>query len=120
MRYLLLLMCSISLQADWKDWDNSNKELFKKYIYLNTIDVHMTYTYTNTYNNVVEVNPFLNKKPSLEKLLLAKTLSAYGFYKILDAESAYTKRKSLEVVNAFYIGVVIHNGYIGFDLRKQF
>ena len=122
MKYLLLLLCSISLQADWEDWNESNKELFKNYIYLNMIDAHQTYTLTNQFNSVFENNPVYGKKPSLEKIILVKGVSTYVIYKALDNKNinTYSRKVNLKIINTVYLGVILNNGYIGFDLRKEF
>ena len=120
MKYLLLLLCSMSLQA-WEDWNTENKELYKIYIYLNMIDAHMTYNLTQEYPQIKEINPLLNSKPSLEEIIILKTIGSFVFYKALDKNLNNNQRKKiLKKTNILYMGIILNNGYIGFDLRKEF
>ena len=121
MKYLLLLLCSMSLQADWDDWDESNKQLFKDYIVLNLVDAHQTYSLTNQFDPVIEKNPIYGRKPSAERIILVKGLTTYLFYNALDDNnfSERDKQLSLKIVNTVYLGLILHNGYIGLNLRKQ-
>ena len=119
MKYLLLLLCSMSLQAEWKDWTETEQNLFKDFIALNLIDVHMTYRTIQNFPNVVEVNPFLGTEPSLERLFLHKAVVTGTLYYLLDRDSI-TRERDLKMLNNIYMGVVLHNGYIGFEMRKRF
>ena len=119
MKYLILLLLSLSLEAKWEDWSEKEKDLYKRFIYLNVIDTHMTYTTIRDFP-ATETNPLFGKDPSIEEMIIAKTLSAALLYKLLDDDSHYVRERDLKWINAFYTGVVIHNGYIGFELRKDF
>ena len=120
MKYLLLLLFSISSQAEWNDWHSENKELYKNLVVLNIIDVYQTHYVLNEYPSAEEKNPFLGKRPSTQKLILAKAVALYGVYSTLDGHTRHTKRRTLKTANATYMVVVINNGYIGFDLQKKF
>ena len=111
----------MSLQADWDDWDESNKQLFKDYIVLNLVDAHQTYSLTNQFDPVIEKNPIYGRKPSAERIILVKGLTSYLFYNALDDNnfSERDKQLSLKIVNTVYLGLILHNGYIGLNLRKQ-
>jgi len=119
MKYLLLLLCSMSLQAKFENWSETEQDLFKDFIALNLIDIHMTHRTIRDFPNVVEANPILGPEPSLEKLLITKGISSYVFYKALNSDKL-NREKTLRITGFVYMGVVIHNGYIGFDLRKDF
>jgi hypothetical protein len=86
MKYLLLLLCSISLQAEWKDWTEKEQDLFKDFIALNLIDMHITYTNLQDFDAVVEANPILGPDPSLEKLFLHKAVTTGTLYYLLNKE----------------------------------
>ena len=119
MKYLLLLLCSMSLQAEWKDWTETEQDLFKDFIALNLIDIHITYKTIQDFD-AVEVNPFLGTSPSLEKLILHKTVATGTLYYFLDKDISTRRKRDLKILNTIYIGAVLHNGYIGFDIRKNF
>ena len=120
MKYLLLLLCSMSLQAEWKDWTETEQNLFKDFIALNLIDVHMTYRTIQNFPNVVEVNPFLGTEPSLERLFLHKAVATGTLYYLLDKDTSTRRKRDLKILNGVYMGVVLHNGHVGFELRKNF
>tara|TARA_R100001460_G_scaffold56543_1_gene96228 strand:- start:216 stop:575 length:360 start_codon:yes stop_codon:yes gene_type:complete len=119
MKYLLLLLCSLSLQSEWKDWKEKEQKLFKNLVVLNLIDTHMTYKTIQDFD-AVEINPFLGTEPSLEKLMLHKIISMGTLYYVLDKDTSKIRQRDLKIINTAYISVLIHNGYIGFDLRKDF
>ena len=120
MKYLLLLLCSMSLQAEWKDWTETEQNLFKDFIALNLIDVHMTYRTIQNFPNVVEVNPFLGTEPSLERLFLHKAVATGTLYYLLDKDTSTRRKRDLKILNGVYMGVGLHNGHVGFELRKNF
>ena len=119
MKHLLLLLCSMSLQAEWKDWTETEQDLFKDFIALNLIDTHISYKTIQDFD-AVEINPFLGTSPSLEKLILHKTVATGTLYYFLDKDISTRRKRDLKILNTIYIGAVLHNGYIGFDIRKNF
>jgi len=120
MKYLLLLLSSLSLQAEWKDWTEKEQDLFKDFITLNLIDIHITHKTIQDFPSVVEVNPLLGTDPSIEKLILHKAVVTAGLYYLLDKDSNTIRERDLKILNSVYMGVVIHNGYVSFDVRKDF
>jgi len=119
MKYLLLLLCSMSLQAEWKDWTETEQDLFKDFIALNLIDTHITYKTIQDFD-AVEINPFLGTSPSLEKLILHKAVATGTLYYFLDKDISTRRKRDLKIFNTVYMGVVLHNGYVVFDIRKDF
>lgn len=119
MKYLLLLLCSMSLQAEWKDWTETEQDLFRDFIALNLIDVHMTYRTIQDFS-AVEVNPLLGTDPSLEKLILHKAVATGTLYYLLDKDTNKIRQRDLKILNTVYMGIVLHNGYVGFNIRKDF
>ena len=119
MKYLLLLLCSMSLQAKFENWSETEQDLFKDFIALNLIDIHMTHRTIRDFPNVVEANPILGPEPSLERLFLHKAVVTGTLYYLLDRDSI-TRERDLKMLNNIYMGVVLHNGYIGFEMRKRF
>jgi len=118
--FILLPLLALSLQAEWKDWTEKEQDLFTDYIALNLIDIHITHKTMQDFPSVVEVNPLLGTDPSLEKLILHKAITTAGLYYLLDKDSHRVRQRSLKIINGAYIGVVLHNGYVGFDIRKDF
>jgi hypothetical protein len=120
MKYFLLLLSSLSLQAEWKDWTEKEQDLFTDYIALNLIDIHMTNRNIQDIDTVVEANPLLGNKPSLEKLILHKAIITGTSYILLDKTPQRYREKDLKVMKGVLMVVVLHNGYVGFDIRKEF
>ena len=119
MKYLLLLLCSMSLQAKFENWSETEQDLFKDFVALNLIDMHMTYTTLRDFDAAIEANPVLGPDPSLERLFLHKAVVTGTLYYLLDRDSI-TRERDLKMLNNIYMGVVLHNGYIGFEMRKRF
>ena len=119
MKYLLMLLCSMSLQAEWKDWTETEQELFKDFIALNLIDIHITHKAIEDFG-AIEVNPFLGTDPSLERLILQKAVATGALYYLLDNDTSTKRKRDLKIFNTVYMGVVLHNGYVVFDIRKDF
>ena len=120
MKYLILLLLSLSLEAKWEDWSEKEKDLYKNFIYLNAIDIDITYNVIKNFDSAYEINPIFGKDPSLEQMIITKAISAAIIYKLLDNNSHRVRERELKIINTVYMGIVIHNGYIGFDLRKNF
>jgi len=124
MKYLLLLLLSISLQSeldltipeqpaayippekefifnfgDYKESPTKNQMI--TFWTLNALDVYTTYNGVKK-PNVYELNPILPKKPELEELLLQKTIVA-GFF------SQNSSKNYMRFLNISLTLVVIHN-----------
>jgi hypothetical protein len=109
----------MSLQAEWKDWTETEQDLFKDFIALNLIDIHITHKAIQDFG-AVEVNPFLGTEPSLERLFLHKAVATGTLYYLLDKDTSTRRKRDLKILNGVYMGVVLHNGHVGFELRKKF
>ena len=118
--FILLPLLTLSLQAEWKDWTEKEQDLFTDYIALNLIDIHITNRHIQDINTVVEANPLLGNKPSLERLILHKAIITGASYIILDKTPQRYREKDLKIMNGVLMVVVLHNGYVGFDIRKDF
>ena len=106
-----LLTLSLDSQANWKDWNTTDKNLYKAYLLGTTLDYMQTKNALDNY--YIEGNPFLGKYPSADRILLQKTLSAgivYWSFNKLDEER---RRKGLLIVNGIQWGVVIKNESVG-------
>jgi len=118
MKYLILLLLSLSLEARFEDWTQKEQDLFKNFIALNVIDTHITHRSIRDYG-AVEVNPIIGKTPSAERLIMHKAITTAVLYKLLDRD-IHTRERDLKVMNGVLTLVVLHNGYVGFELRKEF
>jgi hypothetical protein len=65
----------------------------------------------------LENNPFLGTRPSADRILLQKTLSAGVVYWSFNKLDEKRRRKGLLIVNAIQWGVVINNERIGATFR---
>ena len=119
MKYLLLLLCSMSLQAKFENWSETEQDLFKDFIALNLIDIHMTHRTIRDFPNVVEANPILGPEPSLERLFLHKVVATGTLYYLLDRDDI-TRERDIKILNGLYMGIILYNGHVGFELRKNF
>ena len=118
--FILLPLLALSLQAEWKDWTEKEQDLFTDYIALNLIDIHITNLHIQNFDTVVEVNPLIGDNPSLERLILHKAIVTGASYIILDKTPQRHREKDLKIMNGVLMVVVLHNGYVGFDIRKDF
>jgi len=118
--FILLPLLALPLQAEWKDWTEKEQDLFTDYIALNLIDIHITNLHIQNFDTVVEVNPLIGNKPSLERLILHKAISTGALYIVLDKTPQRYREKDLKIMNGMLMVVVLHNGYVGFDIRKEF
>jgi hypothetical protein len=119
MKYLILLLCSLSLEARFEDWTQKEQELFIDFIALNALDAHMTHRAIQDYE-AVEVNPFLGESPSAERLILHKAITTGIIYYLLDKDVNAERERDLKILNGIYLAAVIHNGHVLFEIRKDF
>jgi hypothetical protein len=109
----VILILSLDSQANWEDWNTTDKRLFKAYIAGTTLDFMQTKNAVIKTDAYIENNPFLGENPSADRVLLQKLLSTTIIYKMLDNMSSSERRKGLFIVNGIQWGVVIKNESIG-------
>jgi len=109
----VILILSLDSQANWEDWNTTDKRLFKAYIAGTTLDFMQTKNAVVKTDAYIENNPFLGENPSADRVLLQKLLSTTIIYKMLDNMSSSERRKGLFIVNGIQWGVVIKNESIG-------
>src|SRR5210317_186815 len=109
----VILILSLNSQANWEDWNTTDKRLFKAYIAGTTLDFMQTKNAVVKTDAYIENNPFLGENPSADRVLLQKLLSTTIIYKMLDNMSSSERRKGLFIVNGIQWGVVIKNESIG-------
>ena len=108
-----LLILSLDSQANWEDWNTTDKRLFKAYIAGTTLDYMQTKNAVVKTGAYIENNPFFGESPSADRILLQKLLSATIVYKIFDDMPSSERRKGLFIVNGIQWGFVIKNENIG-------
>ena len=87
-----------SLRAEFSDWSDSNKTLYKTYLSLQVMDTMQTMDMIHCQQidpncRLKEANPFLNPEPTTADLLIMKGLLNYGAYRILDNRLNDKQRK---------------------------
>jgi|SRR6056300_1396218 len=107
----VILILSLNSQANWEDWNTTDKNLYKAYVIASALDYMQTKNALDNY--YVEGNPFLGENPSNERLLGQKVLSAGVIYWSFDKLDYKTKIRGLLIVNGIQWGVVIRNESIG-------
>jgi hypothetical protein len=111
----VILILSLNSQANWEDWNTTDKNLYKAYLIGSALDYMQTKNALD--NHYIEGNPFLGKYPSSDRIFGQKVLSASIIYWSFDKLDYKTKRKGLLIVNGIQWGVVIKNESIGATFR---
>ena len=109
---LTLLLLPSLVHAHYKDWNETDKNLFKLLVVGSAIDYVQTKNALD--NNYRESNPFYGDNPHSDRLLIQKGLSLGVIYWSMHViESEPYRRKGLLMLNGFQWGVVIHNETVG-------
>jgi len=120
----LLLFCN-NVQAEFKDWNKTDKILFGSYIGLNVVDIGQSFDIVhcqkvNPNCNIIERNPFLGPHPSKEKIILYKAAFMGVAYAGLKNTNPKTRRTTLLLVNAITLTGVVNNHKIGLRFNIRF
>ena len=100
------------LHAHYKDWNETDKKLFKLLVAGSVIDYVQTKNALD--NNYIESNPFYGSNPHSDRLLIQKGVSLGVIYWGMHViEQEPYRRKGLLMLNGFQWGVVIHNETVG-------
>jgi|SRR5210317_1551430 hypothetical protein len=113
----VILILSLNSQANWEDWNTTDKRLFKAYIAGTTLDFMQTKNSVVKTDAYIENNPFLGENPSADRILLQKLLSATIIYKVFNDIPSSERRTGLLLINGIQWGVVIKNESIGATFR---
>ena len=116
---IILLIFTMPLVAEWSDWSQEDKDLFETFVILQAIDTHQTYTALRT-GQFHESNPIYGPDPHIEDLIIVKTLTTAFLYKALDNGNKVQRNRGLKWANAVQTAVVIHNGRVVFNFKKEF
>ena len=124
MKYLLLLLFSIPSFADVKDWSKKNQRLWYSYVTLSSIDALQTYDMIQCQQSLncrfVEANPFFNKNPKIEDILLTKFMAGGIIYYSLDKQIDSRRTRDLWIINGLQLSAVINNYHIGLRFKYVF
>lgn len=120
-----LLSFGLNAQADFKDWEKTDKILFGTYVGLNVVDVGQTFDLINCQQinpdcPYEEKNPILGKYPSRHKVILYKTIATGVVYYALDKSPPRDRRTGLLVINGIMLGLVISNHKLGLSFTMRF
>ena len=121
----LCVLFSLNTQADFKDWEKTDKVLFGTYVGLNVVDVGQTFDLincqqTNPNCRYEEKNPIIGKSPSKEKVILYKTLTTGIVYYALEKSSPRERTATLLIINGIMLGTVANNHNIGLSFTLRF
>tara|TARA_X000001036_G_scaffold282729_1_gene262586 strand:+ start:2411 stop:2803 length:393 start_codon:yes stop_codon:yes gene_type:complete len=123
----ILLLLPLSIQADFSDWEQKDKNLWYTYIALNVIDTGQTFdlidkqrdpNYIHRFN-LVETNPLLGKNPGKKELIMLKTATTALAFFILDKNPDH-RTLTLGIMNGIYINTVYGNHEIGLKVKFRF
>ena len=120
----LLLFCS-NTQAEFKDWNKTDKLLFGGYVGLSVIDVGQSFDIvhcqrTNPNCNIIERNPLIGPSPSKTQLVLYKAAFMGVTYVGLNNTNPKTRRTALLIINAITLTSVVNNHHIGLRFNIRF
>jgi hypothetical protein len=113
----VILILSLNSQANWEDWNTTDKRLFKAYIAGTTLDFMQTKNSVVKTDAYIENNPFLGENPSADRILLQKLLSVTIIYKVFNDIPSSERRTGLFIINGIQWGIVIRNESIGATFR---
>jgi len=120
----LLFFCN-NVNAEFKDWNKTDKILFGTYVGLNVVDIGQTFDLincqqTNPNCRYEEKNPIIGKSPSKEKVILYKTLTSGIVYYALEKSSPRERTAALLIINGIMLGTVANNHNIGLSFTLRF
>jgi hypothetical protein len=120
----LLFFCN-NVNAEFKDWNKTDKILFGTYVGLNVIDVGQTFDIIecqqiNPNCDYIEKNPIIGSFPSKEKVVLYKTLTTGIVYYALEKTPDKNRTATLLIINGIMLGTVVNNYNIGLSFTLRF
>lgn len=101
------------LQAKPSDWSEKERQLWRSYIVMSTIDTVQTFNLiecqANRTCNAHEANPILGPKPSKGDVIALKVVGNSIIYKMLDTMPE-DREFALKLMNAMQAVVITNNG----------
>jgi hypothetical protein len=107
----VLLFISLPVFAD--EWQPTDKKLFTGFVALQVIDGLQTYEIAKHPDKFKETNGLYGNPPTVERIILIKTVGTGLVYYLLDNESNEGRRGALWFLDIIYLDVVAHNYEVG-------
>ena len=122
---LLLLSGCASVKPNEK-WSDESVTLYTTWASLSLLDARQTFHMEEyrMYYDVLEpityaheVNPFIGKNPTKDRVVMVKLLSGALMYFGLNRMKEKNRKKALTWLNVFYLIVVMHNNSLGLNIN---
>ena len=122
MNKLLILLLTTMLTAQNEKWSDESITLATTLTSLSVLDARQTFhmeEYSIYYDRLEpityahEVNPFIGKSPTKDRVVMVKVLSGALMYFGLNKMKEKNRKKALTYLNVFYFMVVLHNASLG-------
>ena len=121
--YVWCFLLSICQAQNVKEkWSAESVTLFTTWASLSVLDARQTFhmeEFRTYYDNLEpisyahEVNPFIGKNPTKDRVVMVKVLSGALTYYGLNKMKEKNRKKALIGFNVFYFIVVLHNASLG-------
>ncbi len=121
--YVWCFLLSICQAQNVKEkWSAESVTLFTTWASLSVLDARQTFhmeEFRKYYDNLEpisyahEVNPFIGKNPTKDRVVMVKVLSGVLTYYGLNKMKEKNRKKALIGFNVFYFIVVLHNASLG-------
>ena len=121
--FILFGFISISkLEGQNEKWSGESVTLATTLTSLSVLDARQTFhmeEYSIYYDRLEpityahEVNPFIGKSPTKDRVVMVKVLSGALMYFGLNKMKEKNRKKALTYLNVFYFIVVLHNASLG-------
>lgn len=124
MKFLICLLFSTSIFADFKDWDTTDKKLWYSYVTLQTIDTLQTYDLIQCQKTsnctLIEGNALFGKRPKIENIIVGKLVSSSIVFYFLDKQLDHKRTRDLWIINGISFAVVLNNHEVGVRFNYTF
>jgi len=121
--YVWCFLLSICQAQNIKEkWSAESVTLFTTWASLSVLDARQTFhmeEFRKYYDNLEpisyahEVNPFIGKNPTKDRVVMVKVLSGALTYYGLNKMKEKNRKKALIGFNIFYFIIVLHNASLG-------
>ena len=128
--YLFYVWCFLlsicQAQSVKEKWSAESVTLFTTLQSLSILDARQTFhmeEYRSYYNDLEpityahEVNPFIGKSPTQDRVIMVKLLSGGLTYYLLNKMKEKNRKKALIGFNVLYLIVVLHNASLGLRIN---
>ena len=128
--YLFYVWCFLlsicQAQSVKEKWSAESVTLFTTLQSLSVLDARQTFhmeEYRMYYDDLEpityahEVNPFIGKNPTKDRVVMVKVLSGALTYYVLNKMKEKNRKKALIGFNVLYLIVVLHNASLGLKIN---